>query len=661
MSVGDLGAVAGGAAAILLALAAVLGLSRRTATPAAVSAAIGCAALVVLGLAVIFGPAVSWQLGDVLGFVPVDVHYDPLAGTFLLGLGSVGMAASIYAIGYEGASRSRLDGLAYPVFLGSMALVFGAANIFAFLLAWELMALASGALVVGPRPGRQEARAGYIYLAMTHLATAAIVVAFAILAAAGGTLQTAQLTETAAALPDLLRDAVFLLLLVGFGTKAGMVPLHVWLPRAHPVAPSHVSALMSGVMIKAGVYGLIRFGLDVLGPGPSWWGLLILALGAVSALLGVLYALSEHDLKRLLAFHSIENIGIILMGLGIAFLGSTMGSSALFSLGLAAALFHSLNHGLFKGALFLAAGAVQVATGSRDMNDLGGLARGLPFTALAFGVGAVAISGLPPLNGFASEWMTFQSLLSLGIDGAAEPVVRSAAFVAVGALAMTAALALACFVKATGMTFLALPRSPSARRAREVPGSLRVAMGILALGCIATGLLAGPMNSWLTGVAGTVPETQSGPIAATAPATLGDYAPILLTLLLAALAVAGVALLRLRAERVRRVPTWTCGIMPDPAFEYTATSFAKPIQLFFEPVYRTEREIRVELVPGTPFRNRVHYRSEVDHLTESWLYRPLHRFGVVFAHAARRLQQGTLQLYVAYIVAAVIVLLLVAR
>jgi hydrogenase-4 component B len=240
-------------------------------------------------------------------------------------------------------------------------------------------------------------------------------------------------------------------------------------------------------------------------------------------------------------------------------------------------------------------------------------------------------------------------------------VVRSAAFLAVGALAMTAALALACFVKATGMTFLALPRSPRARRAREVTGSMRVAMGILALGCIATGLLAGPISSWLTGVAGTVVDAQSGPVAATAPATLGNYAPVLLTLLLAALAVTGVAVLRLRAERVRRVPTWTCGIMPDPAFEYTATSFAKPIRLFFELVYRPDRDLHVELVPGTPFRRRVRYRSEVVHVVEARFYHPLHRFSLVLAQTARRLQQGTLQLYVAYIVAAVIVLLLVAR
>ena len=294
--------------------------------------------------------------------------------------------------------------------------------------------------------------------------------AFAILAATAGASDFASLAAAAGTLPALGRDVVFVLLLVGFGTKAGAIPFHVWLPRAHPVAPSHVSALMSGVMIKAGIYGIVRFVLEIMGPGPEWWGISVLAIGVVSALLGVLYALMEHDLKRLLAFHSIENIGIILIGVGVALLAAGQGAVALATVALTAALFHTLNHALFKSALFLAAGSIQAAVGHRDLNGLGGLARTMPVTAFAFVIGAAAISGLPPLNGFASEWLTFQGLLGAGAATALSPLARSSALLAVGGLGLTAALAVACFVKATGCR---LPRAPAqsrcGRRTRDEP------------------------------------------------------------------------------------------------------------------------------------------------------------------------------------------------
>ena len=661
MTAGDLGTTALVAAAVLLVLAAVLGLRHGMATFAAVCATAGCAALTVLGLAAIFGPVISLQVGDVLGFVPIDLRYDPLAGTFLLALGSVGTAASIYALGYHGAGRSPLDGLVYPVFLGAMALVVGAANIFAFLLAWELMALTSAALVVGPAPGRDEARSGYVYLALTHLATAAIVVAFAILAAGAGTLQIADLATTTSALPGLTRDLVFLLLLVGFGTKAGMVPLHVWLPRAHPIAPSHVSALMSGVMVALGSYALLRFCIGVLGAGPAWWAMLVLALGAVSAVVGGLYALAERDLKRLLAFSTIENTGIVLLGLATALLGASVGNVPLETLGIAAALFHVLSHASFKGLLFLGAGAVQQSAGSRDLDRLGGLVRVMPWTAALFCIGALAGSSLPPLAGYASEWLTFQGLLAGGGASVVDDLARFAAYLAVGALGLAAALGLATYVKATGMSFLALPRSDGAARATEAGQAMRTAMGLLAIGCVGLGLLAVPTGAVLQGVGQALLTEAPGTVAAASPATLGTWAPLLLAFALGCLLVAIWALGRSRSTSMRRAPTWTCGIAPEPVFEYTAASFEKPVRLFFESFYRPDREIRVELVPGTPFRSRVRYRSEVDHLSESWLYRPLHRFSLAFAHTARRLQQGTLQLYVAYIVAAVLVLLLVTR
>ena len=630
-------------------------------------AALTSAGIVLLGLlAVADGTPVTASLGNVLGFAVIHVRFDQLSGLFLLALGVVGTAASVYGLGH-GARESRIRGddrtrAAYPVFLASLALVFGADDVFAFLLAWELMALSSAVLVVGARPSPDVARTGYLYLTLTHLATAALVVGFAVLTAAAGTTDFAGFGTAATSLSPTARSIVFLLMLVGFGTKAGAVPLHVWLPRAHPVAPSHVSALMSGVMIKAGVYGIVRFGLDILGPGPEWWGLLVLAIGVASAVLGVLYALMEHDLKRLLAFHSIENVGIILIGVGVAMLAMTAGAPVIAGIALTAALFHTFNHALFKSLLFLAAGSVQSAAGSRDLNVLGGLARTMPVTAIAFGIGAAAISGLPPLNGFASEWLTFQGLL--GAAGAEEVslVARAAVLLAAGSLALTTALAVACFVKATGMTFLALPRGRGAGEARETGLGMGAAMVGLAGLCVAVGVAAGPAAASVGAVAaGTLGLASPGP--ATASPVIGlaaVYAALPVALLLAGIAGA-LWFFGLRPRAVRRVPTWTGGITPEPAFQYTATSYAKLIRLYFGPILRPAREILVELHPGTPFPRTVRYRGRVSHVIDERIYDPLHRAAVAGAQLVRRLQSGSLQLYLAYAVTTLVVLLVVAR
>ncbi len=658
---------------VLLAVAALAGLvpGRTGRRMAHGLAGLACIGLVGLGISVLAtGETATLRAGSVLGFALVDIRVDPLAALFLATLGVAGAASSAYGIGYGStgahmpADRDRTT-VAYPLFLASLALVFAAGDAFAFLFAWEAMALSSAVLVVGARPSGSVARAGYFYLAFTHLATAALVTAFAILTAAAGTSSFAAFGAAAAGLPRLVRDVVFLLVLIGFGTKAGAMPLHVWLPRAHPVAPSHVSALMSGVMIKTGVYGLVRVALEVLGPGPEWWGLLILGVGVVSAILGVLYALMEHDLKRLLAFHSIENVGIILIGLGIALIAAGAGAAPLAGLALTAALFHTLNHALFKSVLFLAAGSVQDAVGSRDLNVLGGLARLMPITTLAFAVGAAAISGLPPLNGFASEWLTFQGLLSAGAEESLTPLARSAALVAVGGLGLTAALAVACFVKATGVGFLALPRSAGAAAARETSRWMGAAMLALAGACVAVGLAAGPLAAGIGEIAAGVVTGEPVPVTL-APVPVGPglggavYAAGAIGLLLAGIALA-TWLVGIRPRAVRRAPTWTCGIEPAPAFEYTATSYAKLIRLYFGRILRPAREIAVELHPGTPFPRTVRYRGEATHVIDERLYGPLHRAAVGAAQLARRLQNGSLQLYLVYTVVAVVILLVLAR
>lgn len=660
-------------AATLAALVPLGDIGRRSAFALSAAACVAIGGLAVIVLA--GGTPVEFRAGDVLGFALVDVRLDRLGAVFAAMLALVGTAASVYAIGYAAPGAHREGSVAgggpvvdptiaaYPVFLGSLLLVFGAADAIAFLIAWEAMALSSAVLVVGARPSAAEARAAYVYLVLTHLATAALVVAFAVLASAAGGTGIDGFAAAARTQPGPERDLLFLLLLAGFATKAGAIPLHVWLPRAHPVAPSHVSALMSGVMVKAGVYGVLRFIVVGLGPGPEWWGLAVLTLGGISAVLGVLYALMEHDLKRLLAFSTIENVGIVLLGIGSAMLAGSAGLAGLAALGLAAALLHALNHAAIKGLLFLAAGSVQHAAGTRDLNRLGGLVHVLPITTLAFGLGAAAMAGLPLLNGFAGEWLTYQAMLGLAAAPAASALTRSGALLGVGALGLAAALALAAFVKATGTGFLALPRSDRAAAAREGGRTMRLGMAALSAACISGGLLAGPIASVLGAAAGIAIGAGDArlPMAPAMPG-LGGAGFAALPLALVAGAVFTLAWTAGRRGRtVRRAPTWTCGILPEPAFEYTSTSFGKLIRLYFARVLAPAREVRVELHPGTPFPRTVRYRGRARHLIDERLYGPAHRGAVAAAQLVRRVQNGSLQLYLAYTVVALVLLLLVAR
>jgi hydrogenase-4 component B len=423
------------------------------------------------------------------------------------------------------------------------------------------------------------------------------------------------------------------------------------------------------VMIKTGIYGIVRLMMDVVGGTPDGLALVIVGLGALSAAMGVLYAVMQSDLKRLLAFSSIENIGIILIGIGSAMLLQARGVPELAVLALAAALFHTINHAVFKTLLFLGAGAVVHATGLRDLNHLGGLGRKMPVTMAAFGVGAVAISGLPPLNGFASEWMIFQGLFGAAGSGAVVPVARFAAAGAIGALALTTALAVACFVKAAGVTFLGLPRSSKAAAAEEAAGPARTAMAVLAAACVGLGLAAGSVVATLTTVARGTLSVAGGAATPGTVATVASYprgggaatyAAFALGLLLIA-AIAFIAAASMSRTRPRRVDTWTCGIAPKPAFQYTSTGYSKPIRLFFRRLLVPEREIRVEYHAGTDFLSSMHYRSEITLLLEDRILKPAHQLSLRAANVARRLQGGAIQLYVAYIVIAVMALLLWAR
>ncbi len=643
----------------------------------------GALAVAVVALGVLVGgpaPPLHVALPRLFPFAAMSLSVDGLSAFFLLVIALVTAAAAIYGPSYLGshAKAPVVQTLGLALFVGCMALVCCAGDSITFLLAWEGMTLASYALVVSDIRSEENTRAGLLYLIMAHAGTAALLVVFLTLAERAQAFDFLAIRAAARGLDGSTRTALFLLALAGFGAKAGVVPLHVWLPKAHPAAPSHASALMSGVMLKVALYGVFRFGFDLLapagGPLPASWGWTVLSLGTVSAVIGVLLALQQHDLKRLLAFHSVENVGIILIGAGVAMLLSGgRGAQPLATLALAAALLHTLNHAAFKGLLFLGAGSVISRTGVRNMEELGGLALRMPWTAWSFLLGAVAISALPPLNGFVSEWMTFQALLLGGARlGGASGLLAG---VAASMLALTGGLAAACFAKAFGVTFLGRPRSAHAEHATESPAPMIAGMLLLAGACVALGLVPGYAmrlldlpTSQLLGLGASAVVTARGPLVlsvASAPAGL-EATSISVTaaaaLLAALAAVAWVVRAWPRSAPRRLAPTWTCGMTPTSRFDYTATAFAKPLRLIFAAVYRPRRKIAREAGPSPYVIRRLGYTGEVVDLAETMLYARLKRWINASAHGIRVYSTGRIHGYIAFVlVTLVIALLLFAK
>jgi formate hydrogenlyase subunit 3/multisubunit Na+/H+ antiporter MnhD subunit len=623
-----------------------------------------CLALVTLGSGLIAIPAgverVVLPLG--LPWIGAHVRLDALSAFFLVvvGLGSAG--ASLFALGYGRHEHEPQRVLPfYPVFLAGLHMVVLADDAFMFLFSWELMSLASWALVLAHHREPGNARAAYVYLLMACFSGLTLLLAFGLLAGTGGNyaFDAMRATHPVPAVATL----VLLLVLVGAGSKAGLVPLHVWLPLAHPAAPSHVSALMSGVMTKVAVYGFIRIAFDLLGVPPWWAGVLVLTLGGITALLGVLYALMEHDLKRLLAYHTVENIGIIFIGLGLAMAFATNGLEAGAALALTAALFHVFNHSVFKSLLFFGSGAVLTATGERDMEHLGGLIHRMPKTAFAFLVGCAAISALPPLNGFVSEWLTFQAILlhpNLPQWGLKIAVPADGAL-----LALSAALAAACFVKAFGVSFLGRPRSTAAAAAREVDGFSLAAMFILAALCLLAGVLPGlvidglaPVTQALTGA--HMP-TQLGldwltivPVAQ----SRSSYNGLLVFLFIAASAwLTAAAVHRFGSHALRRGPAWDCGFPdPSPATQYTAGSFAQPIRRVFGTLVFRAHETVTMPSPGDMSPARIE-KVIHDPVWETF-YTPIAGGVARAADVLNHLQFLTIRRYLGFVFAALVLLLL---
>ncbi len=625
----------------------------------------------------ITGHAVSFAMRiSSIPFLSLSTHIDMLASFFILVITLIALFCSVYGIGYVkhfyGKYNIGVLGFFYHFFIASMVLVVSASNGLFFLIAWEIMSLASYFLVVYDRNDENNIKAGYLYLVMTQVGTVFILFALLLLYKFTGSFDFETIRSGVVLIPLSIKNIIFALTMIGLGTKAGIIPFHIWLPSAHPAAPSHVSALMSGVMIKTAIYMMIRIFLDLLQPIPAWWGLAILIIGSISCLLGVLYALTEHDIKKLLAYHSIENIGIIMLGLGSALTFTSLGMPSLALLGLTAALFHTLNHAVFKSLLFLGAGSVINETHTRNMEEYGGLIKYMPQTALFFLVGAMAISALPPFNGFFSEWLTFQSLFQ-GIalmSLSAKWIFMAAA----AALAFTGGLALACFVKAFGVTFLARPRNSKIIHAKESSLSLRVGMGVLAILSLLFGIFSGHLSSFFGKIGNSLSVFQNAPPSVSlSPGQVivvgNNFASVsgpTFFVLLVATIIFVMFLMQFVIRKYQKIntgATWDCGTNLTPRMEITSTGFARSIILIFKGILKPSIQHDVEYhdsesryLPKS--RNVI---LDVRDIYQFHFYKPLRKTITRLSLRVKNIQSGNINAYILYVFIALVVALLAVK
>ena len=621
---------------------------------------------VAVGLAGVLGSVPSLRIGWLLPLAGVQLDIDRLGGFFIALTGAVAVVVGIYSIGYARHERWSLTTQAMlPLFVGAMLLVPAAGTTTTFLLGWELMALTSLVLILSGHRRAEVRSAAVYYAVMTQIGFALVLLALMIMASAAGTDRFAGI----AGLHSGVRNLVFVLTVLGFGSKSGLLPLHAWLPRAHPEAPSPVSALMSAAMVNLGVYGLIRIDVQLLGPGPRWWGAVLLAIGAVSALYGVLQASVAPDLKRLLGYSTIENMGLISLALGTAMLLAASGLRAVATVAMAAALFHLVAHAAFKGLGFMAAGSVLLTTGERDIDLLGGLARRMPYTTVLFGIAALGASGLPVGAGFVSEWMLVQSLIHVQ----AHPgiVVGVAAPLGVGAVALTTGLGVAAMVKAFGFSFLARPRSTAANHAHESPASMLAGMAAAAFGCLVVGVAPCVARPVLQATLSSLPAFDGADLSGLGvflrlPGIDASMSPGLLAVA-AGLAILLVLLLSRWGGRHRPAsvdaPLWACGADElTSRMQYTASSFAQPLQHVFDNVLRPDVGVEVTHLEESRYHiGRIAYRASVADALERRIYTPVLRAVDAGAQAVRRVHTGSVQLYLAFGALGVLIVLVVAR
>jgi len=614
----------------------------------------------------ISGPAAfEWAGAPVFGrfILLVDIFSALMVGIIAV----LAFATSLYSISYvEEYDNSGAGQLGFfnNLFIAAMLLVVTAANAFYFLIFWETMTLASYFLVIFEQGKKESVHAGYLYILIAHIGTAFIMLAFFLLYRITGSFDFSAFRDPG--IPQAARNVVFLLAFVGFGAKAGIVPLHIWLPRAHPAAPSHASALLSGVMIKTAIYGIVRLGVDLLGAPVSWWGFIVILFGGLSAVLGIAYALDERDLKRLLAYSSVENIGIILMGVGVGMVGMAAKLPGLIVVGFLAALYHLVNHAVFKGLLFMGAGAVVFRTHTRNMNEMGGLARLMPWTSLVFLIGAMSISAIPPLNGFVSEWFLYQSLFmgsqaDLGVLRVFGPLL-------VMLLALVGAMVVMCFVKAYGTTFMGQPRSARRQAVMEVPGPMLAGMGILALAAVFLGLGAPIVIPFLARIAaglGGVGEEllTSGIQVFPAGASQAFLSTPAVFLLLGALLLLPLFIVWLlggfKAGQRTESDPWACGYGYSPRMAVSASNFAQPMLLAYGPLYRLRSRIQEPLDQiALMFRKFSSRLPGAEPLIETAVSRPILSTAQYLGRRIQRLHMGDVRMYCLYIFVALAALLL---
>ncbi|WP_310446856.1 hydrogenase 4 subunit B [Thiobacillus sp.] len=610
-----------------------------------------------IGLASLAASPATLVLPIGLPDLPFHLRLDALSAFFLLLLGSASFGVTVYATGYFRSMKPAplaLLGLWYHLFLAGMAMVMLADDAYAFMVAWEVMALSSYFLVTTDHDVPEIRRAGFLYLLIAHVGAVSLLLAFGVMQGGNGDFTFATMRQ--AEMTPYWASVTFLLALFGFGAKAGLVPLHVWLPEAHPAAPSPVSALMSGIMLKTAIYGLLRVTFDLLDVQLGWWGTLALALGLITALYGVIFAAVQSDMKRLLAWSSIENIGILVAAFGLTLIFYTDGKGALAALTLTAMLYHAINHAFFKSLLFVGTGSVLHATGERRMGKLGGLIRFMPWTAWLTLIGVLAIAGLPPLNGFISEWLLLQAFLLT--PGLTQPYLNMVIPVAAAAVALAAALAAYVMVKFFGVIFLGQPRAQALEHAHEASWPERLGMLWLAAGCLLLGLFPvqmiatiAPVVRLLTGQA--LVNASNWLLIAPLAAERASYAPLLfLAVVLTVLLLSFIWVRRVYHGRVRRADPWDCGYPEqDARMQDSAEGFGQPIRHIFAAFMRVERET------PDPFDRHPRYRGDSRDKLWLLLYQPIVRLAGWLSDQAARLQHGRIQWYLMYSFATLVFLL----
>ncbi len=645
--------------------------ARHRALVSAFSSAAASGAALVLALYVIrTRHAVHLATTSVLPLGGVDLHLDPLGALFVAVTAVVAIGVAIFSIGYARQHElTRTAAAAFPIFVTSMLFVPSAWNVTTFVFVWEMMALSSLVLVLGEyRRGSSVRSAGLWYAVLTQGGAVVIVLGLAVLAQHSSGQDFTQIAQHTGLIAPWIRGVVFVLLFFAFASKAGAVPLHVWLPKAHAEAPSSVSALMSAAMVNLGIYGILRSANTLLGGGPTWWWTVVIVTGAVSAIYGSIHAATSTDLKRLLAYSTTDNIGLILIAVGTSGLLASSGHRTFAALALFAGLFHLVNHSIFKGTLFLSAGSIQYTTGTRNLDQLGGLFSRMPIASTIFAIGAVAISALPPLGGFVSEWLLLQSLLHGLSSSTTVSVILMP--LSVAALALTGGLTAAAFVKAFGVGFLGLPRSSGAAAVKEPPRMMNIGAGALGVVCVVLG--AAPMVV-IGSLNGAVQAAQSGQLSGVTSRGValairgahGAFEPTFIALaLVAALSMVG-ALRWALTRRVapRRSPAWMCGReVQNSRMTYTATSFAEPLQRVFDDVVQPSRDIDVShRSESRYFVDSVVFGSQDKDVFEGLAFRPLIRLVRETARRSRVIQNGSIHRYLSYGLVALVVILLVAR